>query len=181
MRVRATALTTCLLGCAALCAPAQVFAAWEYKEIADDFGTTAFVLQADSSLPVEGTDLKQHYPFMQLRCDEDGEQPYWRVYWFAIVEAAPSDNLSVDIVESIRMQVRVDGKEDRRDVWNWNRDDDLQGINTYRVSGITKTLRGASELKLRIAGLFGKTYDATFDVSGLGAALEQLRPHCKRV
>ena len=181
MRVRATALTICLLGCVALCAPAQVFAAWEYKEIPDDFGTTAFVLQVNSSLLVEGTDLKQYYPLMQLRCDEDGGQAYWRVHWFAIVEAAPSNSLSVDIVESTRMQVRVDGKEDRRDVWNWNRDDALQGINTYRVPAVTKTLRGASELKLRIAGLFGKTHDATFDVSGLAAALEQLKPHCKRV
>ena len=25
-------------------------------------GNTAYVLQADSSLPVEGTDLKEHYP-----------------------------------------------------------------------------------------------------------------------
>jgi hypothetical protein len=177
-----------VLGCVALCTPAQVLAAWEYKEIADGFGATAFVLQATSSLPVEGTDLKQHYPLMQLRCDKDGRQrdkdggePSWRVRWFAIVEAAPSDNLSVDIVESIRMQVRVDGKEDRREVWNWNRDDDLQGINTYRAAAVTKALRDASELELRIAGLFGKTYDATFDVSGLAAALEQLKPHCKKV
>jgi hypothetical protein len=181
MRQRVTILTTCLLGCAALGAPAQVFAAWEYKEIADDFGTTAFVLQADSSLPVEGTDLKQHYPLMQLRCDEEGGEPYWRVHWFAIVKAAPSNSLSVDLVEEIRMEVRVDGKEDRRDVWNWNRDDALEGINTYRVANVTKTLRGASELKLRIAGLSGKTYDAAFDVSGLAAAVEQLKPHCKKV
>src|SRR5688572_28028719 len=102
MRLRATALTIHLLGCVALCTPAQVFAAWEYTEITDDFGTTAYVLQADSSLPVEDTDLKQHYPLMQLRCDEEGGQPYWRVHWFAIVKAAPSDNLSVDIVEKIR-------------------------------------------------------------------------------
>ena len=180
MRLRTTTLTIGLLGYAALCT-SQVFAAWEYKEITDDLGTTAFVLEADSSLPVEGTDLKQHYPFLQLRCDDFDEQPYWRIHWFAIVKAAPSNNLSVDIVESIRMQVRVDGKEDRREVWNWNRDAALEGIHTYRVPAVTKTLRGASELKIRIAGLFGKTHDATFDVSGLAAGLEQLRPHCKRL
>jgi hypothetical protein len=80
-----------------------------------------------------------------------------------------------------RIGVSIDGKEDRRDVWNWNRDDALEGINTYRVANVTKTLRGASELKLRIAGLSGKTYDAAFDVSGLAAAVEQLKPHCKKV
>jgi hypothetical protein len=181
MRTRATGLLIGVLGCAALCAPAQVLAAWEYKEIADGFGKTAFVLQVDSSLPVEGTDLKQHYPLMQLRCDKDGGEPYWRVHWFAIVKAAPSSNLSVDLVEGTRMQVRVDGKDDRRDVWNWYREDALEGINTYRAAPVTKTLRDASELQLRIAGLAGKTYDATFDVSGLAAALEQLKPHCRKV
>jgi hypothetical protein len=124
--------------------------------------------------------LKQHYPFMQLRCDEDGGQPYWRIHWFAIIDLTPGNDFS-GVVENIRMQARVDGKEDKREVWSWNKDEKLEGVHTFRVSAVTKTLLGASELELRIAGQFGKTHEATFDVSGLEPALEKLRPHCKRL
>lgn len=164
----------------AIFAASQANASWEYKETMDAFdGNTAYVLQADSSLPVEGTDLKEHYPFMQLRCDEDGGQPYWRIHWFAIIDLTLGNDF-LGAVESIRMRVRVDGKEDKRE-WNWNKDETLEGVHTFRVSAVTKTLLGASELELRIAGQFGKTHDATFDVSGLEPALEKLRPHCKRL
>jgi hypothetical protein len=165
----------------AIFAATQANAAWDYKETMDAFdGNTAYVLQADSSLPVEGTDLKEHYPFMQLRCDEDGGQAYWRIHWFAIIDLTPSNDV-LGVVENIRMQARVNGKEDKREVWNWNKDETLEGVHTFRVSAVTKTLLGASELNLRIAGQFGKTHAATFDVSGLEAAMEKLRPHCKRL
>ena len=157
-------------------------ATWNYQEIHDDFdGKTSFLLQVESSIPVEGTDSQRHHPFLQLRCDEDGGQPYWRVHWFAIIGVSVSTNSIIGVVQNTRMQVRIDGKADNRMIWDWDRDESLEGISTYRVPAIIRALSGASELKLRIAGSYGKTHDATFDVSGLDAALEQLRPHCKRV
>jgi len=163
-------------------ASAQAFADWQFQQVHDDFdNSTAQILQVESSMPVKGTDGQQHYPFLQLRCDEDGGQPYWRIHWFAIVDVSVSVNSIVGVVSDTRMRVRIDGKEDKRLIWEWPPDESLEGIQTYRVPAIVNALKGAHELKIRIAGKFGETYDATFDVSNLGPALEQMRPHCKRL
>lgn len=158
-------------------APAR---AWDYVEVVDDLrGTTSHVLQLQSSVPVEGTDLEQHYPIMQLRCDEDGGQAYWRIHWFAVVYEAYSLNTAVGVVADIAMRVVIDDAEDRRQLWNWTVEDGMEGIMTYRARPIVRALEGAGELKLHIEGAFGKVHDAAFDVSGLDRALEQLLTHCR--
>jgi hypothetical protein len=167
---------------AALLASAQAGAAWRYEEIKDDVaGTTAYLLQADSSIAVKGADGKEHHPFIQLRCDEAGGQPYWRIHWFAIVETKIDSTRSRGVVvDDIRMQVRVDGKPDYSEAWDMTRDASLEGVTTHRASALAKRLRDASEVKMRISGGYGKSYDAAFDVSGLEAALQQLKGHCKK-
>ena len=171
-----------LFGLAVIVGSAPASAAWEYNEIKDDVdGTTAYVLQTDSSLAVQGADRKTHQPFLQLRCDEEGGRPYWRVHWFAIIETIGSSSSSRSVAQDVRIQVRVDGKVADRGVWSMVRDESLEGMTTDSVSDIVKTLLRAKELKLHIAAGYGKAYDATFDVSGLEAALEQLKPHCKRL
>jgi hypothetical protein len=167
---------------ASLLISAQAAAEWRYEEIKDDVdGTTAYLLQTDSSIAVKASDGKDHFPFIQLRCDEDGGQPYWRIHWFAIVDTKISSNSGRDEVDNVRVQVRVDGKPDYRDVWDMTRDESLEGVTTDRASALVKTLRDAHELRMRISGGYGKTYDARFDVSGLEAALAQLKGHCKRL
>jgi len=161
----------------------RVLATWQYEEVHDDFDdTTAYLLQVKSSVSVEGTDGQQHYPLLQLRCDKDGGQPYWRMHWFAVLDVGVSTNSVIGVVVDTAMQVRIDGKADNRMIWSWgDRDETLQGIYTYRVPAIVKALIEARELKVRIVGTFGKTHDATFDVSDLEPALEQLGAHCKRI
>jgi hypothetical protein len=168
---------------ASLLVSAQAGAGWRYEEIKDDLdGTTAYLLQADSSIAVKGADGKEHHPFIQLRCDDDGGQAYWRIHWFAIVETKiDSHSARGVVVDNVRMQVRVDGKPDYREVWDMTRDESLEGVTTYRASALVKTLREASEVKMRISGGYGKSYDAAFDVSGLEAALERLKGHCKKL
>lgn len=168
---------------AGLLASAQAGAEWRYEEIKDDVaGTTAYLLQADSSIAVKGADGKEHHPFMQLRCDADGAQPYWRINWFAIVETKiDSTSAHGVVVDNIRMQVRVNGKPDYSEAWDMTRDASLEGVTTHRASALVKTLRDASEVKMRISGGYGKSYDAAFDVAGLEAALQQLKGHCKRL
>lgn len=166
---------------AGLLVSAQAGAEWRYEEIkADSDGTTAYLLQTDSSIAVKGSDGKEHHPFLQLRCEE-GAKPYWRIHWFAIVDTKINSDSSRDGVDNVRLQVRVDGKPDYREVWDMTRDESLEGVTTYRASALVKTLREASEVKVRISGGYGKSYDATFDVSGLEAALGQLKGHCKRL
>jgi hypothetical protein len=170
-----------LFGLAVIVSSAPASAAWEYSEIKDDVdGTTAYVLQTDSSLAVKGGDGETHQPFLQLRCEEGG-RPYWRVHWFAIIETFGSSSSSRGGAQGVRIQVRVDGKLAERGVWNMVRDESLEGMTTDSVSDIVKTLLHAKELKLHIAAGYGKAYDATFDVSGFEAALKQLQPHCKRL
>jgi hypothetical protein len=165
---------------ASLLASAQAGAEWRYEEIKDDAGRPkAYVLQADSSIAVKGADGKEHHPFIQLRCDEDGGQAYWRIHWFAIVDTKIS-NSSRD-VDNVRLQVRVDGKPDNREVWDMTRDESLEDVTTDRAPALVKTLREANELKIRISGGYGKNYDAAFDVTGLQAALMQLKGHCKKL
>jgi hypothetical protein len=156
--------------------------AWNYQEVKDDASAaTAYVLQSDSSVAVDGKSGVKHYPFIQLRCDEEGGRAYWRVNWFAIVDASSSGKSSPGIADSVRVEARVDGKEDDGDVWNMNRDRTLEGTTTDRASALVKTLSNATELQLHVSGGYGKAYDATFDVSGLQAALKRLRPHCKKL
>jgi hypothetical protein len=170
------------IGLAAVLISARAGAEWRYEEIKSDGDrTTAYLLQTDSSLAVKGANGKEHYPFMQLRCDEDGGQPYWRIQWFGIIDTKIGSDSSRGAVDNVRLQVRVDGKPDYRDVWDMTRDESLEGVTTTRASALVKTLREANELRIRISGGYGKTYDATFDVSGLEAALEQLKAHCKRL
>lgn len=170
----------CVVG---LLVSAQAGAEWRYEEIKNDTdGTTAYLLQADSSIAVKGADGKEHHPFIQLRCDQNGGPPYWRIQWFAIVETKIDSNSSRGVVvDDIRMQVRVDGKPDYRDVWDMTRDESLEGVTTHRASALVKALREASVVKMRISGGYGKVYEAAFDVTGLEAALEQLKGHCKRL
>lgn len=163
-------------------AASTAWAAWDYREVDGAAGTpTAYVLQSDSSVAVDGANRAKHYPFIQLRCDEEGGRAYWRVQWFAIVDVPLSSKSSTGVADSVSMQVRVDGKRDYRDVWAMSRDQTLEGITTDRASALVKTLGDAMELKLHISAGYGKTYDATFDVSGLQAALKQLKPHCKKL
>ena len=167
----------CLAG---LLLSARAGAEWRYEESKDDVhGTTAYVLQTDSSIAVKGSDGKEHFPFMQLRCDEDRGQAYLRIRWFAIVDTKITDN--VRKADDVRLQVRVDGKPDYREVWDMTRDESLEGVTTEHAAALVKTLREANELKLRIFAGYGKTYDATFEVAGLDAALEQLKKHCKKL
>jgi hypothetical protein len=42
-------------------------------------------------------------------------------------------------------------------------------------------LRTASEVRLRIYGGYGKSYDAAFDVAGLEGAMEPLKRRCRRL
>jgi hypothetical protein len=170
----------CVVG---LLASAQAGAEWRYEEVKDDgAGTTAYLLQADSSIAIKGADGKEHHPFIQLRCDADGGQSYWRIQWFAIVETKIDSTSSRGVVvDNIRMQVRVDGKPDYSEAWDMTRDESLEGVTTHRASALVKTLRGASEVKMRISGGYGKSYEAAFDVSGLEAALQQLKGHCKKL
>ena len=156
--------------------------AWEYLELLDDFDeTTAYVLQVESSTSVEGTDLETHFPFLQLRCDEDDGQPYWRMHWFAIIDETFSTNSIIGVVSDISIRVRIDGEEDRRAIWDWGVDESLEGISTFRVPAIVRALEDSEELRVRIVGQFGKTYDATFDVSGLNESIGKLGEHCKRI
>jgi hypothetical protein len=167
---------------ATLLVSARAGAEWRYEEMKDGVdGATAHILQADSSIAVKGSDGKEHHPFIQLRCDDDGRQPYWRIHWFAIVDTKIGSGSARDDVDNVRLQVRVDGKADYREVWDMTRDESLEGITSNRASALVKTLRDATELKMRISGGYGKSYDAAFDVSGLDAALEQLKGHCKRL
>jgi hypothetical protein len=166
---------------ASLLLSASAAAEWRYEEIkADSDGKTAYLVQADSSIAIKGSDGKEHFPFIQLRCDEDGGHSYWRIHWFAIVDTMISDNTH-RIVDKVRMQVRVDGKLDYRDVWYMGRDESLEGVTTDRAPALVKTIREAKELKMRISAGYGKSYDATFDVAGLDAALEPLKRHCKKL
>jgi hypothetical protein len=167
---------------AALLVTAQAGADWRYEEIKDDAdGTTAYLLQTDSSIAVRGADGKEHHPFFQLRCDEEGGQPYWRIHWFAIVDTKISSNNARGAGDDVRLLVRVDGKPDYGEVWDMTRDESLEGATTSRASALIKTLREAKEVRVRISGGYGKTYDALFDVSGLETALEQMKGHCKRL
>jgi hypothetical protein len=168
---------------ASLLASAQAGAEWRYEESKDGTdGATAYLLQADSSIAVKGADGKEHYPFIQLRCDGEGGQSYWRIHWFAIVETrVGSDSTRRGVVDNVRLQVRVDGKPDVRDVWHMTRDESLEGITTDRAAALVKTLREARELSIRIYAGYGKSYDAAFDVTGLDAALNQLKGHCKKL
>lgn len=171
-----------VIGLASLLVSAQAGAEWRYEEIKDAAdGTTAYLLQADSAIAVTGSDGKQHHPFIQLRCDEDGGQPYWRIHWFAIVDTMVGSSSARDVVDNVRLRVRVDGKPDYREVWDMTRDESLEGVTTSRASALAKALRRANEVRVRISGGYGKTYDALFDVSGLEAAVEQLKGHCKRL
>jgi hypothetical protein len=115
-----------------------------------------------------------------LRCDEEGGRAYWRVNWFAIIDA-PFGQKSSTGADGVRMQARVDGKRDDADVWNMSRDKTLEGLTTDRAPALVKTLSNAQRLQLHVSGGYGKTYDATFDVSGLQAALKQLKPYCKKL
>jgi hypothetical protein len=172
-----------LFGLAVIVGSVPASAAWEYNEIKDDVdGTTAYVLETKSSVTVQGADRKPHQPFLQLRCDEQGGRPYWRVHWFAIIETMVSGNSSRSDVQAVRVQARIDGKLPAdRGAWTMVRDESLEGMTTDSVSAIVKTLLDAKELRLHVGAGYGKAYDATFDVSGLEAALEQLQPHCKRL
>jgi hypothetical protein len=153
--------------------------AWDYHEIKGD-ASTAYVLQSDSSVAVDGAKGVKHHPYIQLRCDEEGGRAYWRVNWFAIVDAAFGSKSSTG-ADSVRVQARVDGKEDHGDVWSMSRDATLEGVTTDRAPALVKTLSHATELQLHVSGGYGKAYDATFDVSGLQAALKQLKPYCKKL
>jgi hypothetical protein len=170
--------TTCLMG---LLVSAEICAEWRYDEVEGDVeGTTAYLLQADSSIAVTGSDGKEHHPFIQLRCDEDGGEPYWRIHWFAIVDANIGSSSARD-VDNVRLQVRVDGKRGDPELWRMTRDESLEGVTTLRARALAKALRDANQLDVRVSGGYGKTYDATFDVSGLEAALERLKRHCKKL
>lgn len=161
---------------------AQAVAAWRYEEVKNDAdATTAYLLQADSSVAVKGSNGVERYPFLQLRCDADGGKPYWRIHWFAIVDATINSDSARENVDNARLQVRIDGKPDYREVWDMIRDKSLEGVTSYRASALVKALRGANEVKMRISGGYGKTYDATFAVAGLEAALGQLKGHCKKL
>jgi hypothetical protein len=129
---------------AGLLVSAQAGAGWRYEEIKDDVdGTTAYLLQADSSIAVKGADGKEHHPFLQLRCDADGGQPYWRIHWFAIVDTKISSNSARDVIDNVRLQVRVDGKPDYRDVWDMTRDESLEGVGgELIVHGKTAVFNG---------------------------------------
>jgi hypothetical protein len=167
---------------AGLLVSAQAGADWRYEEIEDDAaGTTAYLLQTDSSIAVRGADGKEHHPFVQLRCDEEGGQPYWRIHWFAIVDTKISSDSARGAGDNVRLQVRVDGKPDYSEAWDMTRDESLEGARTSRASALVKTLREANEVRVSISGGYGKTYHALFDVSGLEAALRQLKGHCKRL
>jgi hypothetical protein len=166
---------------AGLLVSAQASAEWRYEEVEDGASGTAYLLQTDSSIAVKGSDGKEHHPLLQLRCDEDGGRPYWRIHWFAIVDTKVGSDSGRDAVDNVRLQVRVDGRPDYGEAWDMTRDESLESVSTDRASALVKTLRKANEVKLRVSGGYGKTYDAAFDVAGLEAALEPLKDHCKRL
>jgi hypothetical protein len=166
----------CWLLMAAAAYPAS--AAWDYREMNDGAGATAYVLQSDSSAAVGAGGAGRH-PFIQLRCDEKGGRAYWRVQWFAILESRASSDGSR--AQNVRVQARVDGKRDTGDAWRMSRDQTLEGMTTESAPALIKTLARASELKLQVSGGYGRSYEATFDVSGLQAALAQLKPNCRKL
>jgi hypothetical protein len=171
--------TICL---ATLLVPTLAAAEWRYEEVAGNTGgTTAHLIQVDSSIAIKGNAGKESYPYLQFRCDKDGGQAYARIHWFAIVDTKLGSSSARDAIDNVRLQVRVDGKPDFDEMWDMTRDASLEGVVTYRASAWVKALRDANEMKVRISGGYGKSYDATFDVSGLGAAAQQLKRHCRKL
>jgi hypothetical protein len=167
---------------AALLATAHAGAEWRYEEAKDDAtGKTAYLLQTESSVAARGSGGKELRPLLQLRCDEDGGQAYWRIHWFAIVNTMVSRDDSRKAADKVRLQARVDGKRDMTGVWSMTRDPSLESTSTDRAQDLVKTLRGASEVKVSISGDYGKSYDAAFDVTGLDGALTQLKRRCKKL
>jgi hypothetical protein len=171
--------TICLVS---LLASAEARAEWRYEETkGDTAGTTAYLLQTDSSIAVKGSGGKEQYPFLQLRCDKDGGQAYWRIHWFAIVATKIDNDDSRRNADAVRLQVRVDGKPDYREVWDMSRDASLESVVTDGASALVKALRGAKAVSVRVPAGYGKSYDAAFDVTGLEAALPQLKQHCRKL
>ena len=122
----------CLAG---LLVSAQAGAEWHYEEVMDDSaGATAYLLQADSSIAVKGSDGKEHHPSIQLRCDGNGGKPYWRIRWFAIVDTEISSSSGRNADDDVRLQVRVDGKADYSDAWDMSRDESLESVFGYLVN-----------------------------------------------
>jgi hypothetical protein len=157
-------------------------ASWEHVTLKDDFdGSVTHLIEVKSSETVNGK-----VPSLALICGE--RAPYWAVAWGDgnLLDQTFSSNQFVPggVTSDISIRVIIDGEEQSSgaaSVWNMIVEKDHSSMTTYRVPAILKKLRDSSVLKMRVQGYPSAVYDAVFDVSGLSAALEELRASCKRL
>jgi hypothetical protein len=171
-----------LLTMAALFFAHSAHASWEHVTLKDDFDdSVTHLIEVKSSETVNGK-----VPALALICGETA--PYWAVTWGDgnLLDQTFSSNQFVPggVTSDINIRVIIDGEEQSSgaaSVWNMIVEKDHSTMTTYRVPAILRKLREASVLKMRVQGYPSAVYDAVFDVAGLDAALEELRPECRRL
>lgn len=155
-------LPALLLALAPLTAPAE----WTYSQHIDEFDGTDW-----RSISVE-SEVGSQPAILMLRC-EAGKQA---MFVFQTDDVIRSDGDGIAL-----MQYSVDGELVRGTLaTGWIRSEQYQGAYTYTWKAVMKKIEGGEVLRFRVQGVL-ETFDAVFRNDGLEAALEELRPHCRRL
>lgn len=176
-----------LIALLSVCGIAQA-EGWSYDVIEDDFdGTRAHVLSTQSIDPVTDFSGAPAKASLELRCDDDGAAPYWRLVWPTLLETHIEHVQILGFVDKSSMQLRFDDGRVYGPgslVGGWPPDPPAathQAVSTAAVRPILRNALKADRMMVRDIAWDGTTLTVAFDLSGLAAGVDTLGEHCRRL